>query len=182
MRAAFDESATEAGVPEVLVTCAGIMGQRVPIVELDVDRLETVLAVHLKGTVVCAQAFARLTMEGPRSIVTIGSIVGLGGFTTQLDYGAAKAAIVNTTQVMSMEWAAQGIRVNCVAPGFIDTGMTHALAADGYDLGSVSGRVPMRRLGRPEEVADVVAFLALDATYVTGVVLPVDGGWAADGR
>lgn len=188
-----------AGPPDALAACAGVIGQRVPALDVDVEAWRRVLDVHLMGTFHACRAFTRLRPRpapwspqpaGPAggaggagaSIVTVSSIVAAGGFTNQADYGTAKAAIESLTKVLAVEWAPLGIRVNAVAPGYTATPMVASMTAAGFDLGPVAARTPMGRLADPDETAAAIEFLLEDAGFVTGVVLPVDGGWTAVGR
>jgi len=194
------DRAAAAGRPDRLVTCAGIRSSLVPALDTDLDEWRRLMDVHLFGTWAACRAFAELTLadgppEGGRvdgsppggpvdaAIVTVSSMVAFGGaFATQLGYGTAKAAVAYLTKVLAVEWAKRGIRVNAVAPGFTATPMVESMVADGYDLGPAEARTPLGRLGQPEETARTIDFLLYEADYVTGTVLPVDGGWTAAGR
>jgi NAD(P)-dependent dehydrogenase (short-subunit alcohol dehydrogenase family) len=116
-----------------------------------------------------------------RAIVNIASIAGLGGLPRRNGYGAAKAGIVAMTRSMACEWAASGVRVNAVAPGYVETALVRKLADEGFvDEARTRRRIPMGRLARPEEIAAAILFLCSPAaSYITGTVLSVDGGWMA---
>jgi 3-oxoacyl-[acyl-carrier protein] reductase len=108
-------------------------------------------------------------------IIQIGSVVGASGNPGQANYAAAKAALVGFTKSLAQEVGSRNITVNCVAPGFIDTDMTRALAEE--QRSALLSRIPLGRLGQPEDVAAAVAYLASPAAgYVTGAVLHVNGG------
>jgi NAD(P)-dependent dehydrogenase (short-subunit alcohol dehydrogenase family) len=182
----FDAAVEARGPVNRLVTCAGIRGRMETALELDVEFFRRLVDVHVLGTLLTARDFARRLpdpLESPASVVTIGSIVGLkGGWTKQADYGTAKVAVAGLSQVLAVEWAERGIRVNIVAPGMTKTPMLESMEEDGYDFSYPRERTPMGRLAEVEEMARAIEWLLLDATYVTGVELPVDGGWTASGR
>jgi NAD(P)-dependent dehydrogenase (short-subunit alcohol dehydrogenase family) len=121
--------------------------------------------------------------RGTGSIVNMSSVTGFDAFPYRTAYGPAKAAIKHLTKVFAVEWAREGIRVNAVAPGYVRTELVEGLIDDGnVDVDKIKARTPAGRMGVPEYVADAIQFLASDyAEYITGVTLPVDGGWTAYG-
>ncbi len=160
---------------DVLVNNAGILRDGLIGMIRETDIRET-LGVNVAGTIHCMQAGTRLLQRaGGGSIVNLTSIIGVRGNRGQLVYGASKGAVITATLSAAKELAPKGIRVNAIAPGFIDTDMirsvppeTHARLLSGIGMG---------RIGTPEEVADVALFLAGDLSrYVTGQVIGVDGG------
>jgi 3-oxoacyl-[acyl-carrier protein] reductase len=143
------------------------------LVRLTDEEWRTVMAVHLDGTFFGARAAARsMGPRGTGSIINMSSICGLEGCTGHPHYSAAKAAILGFTRSVAKELIVQGVRVNAVAPGFIDTG-----GALGAGRQAQVARTPAGRLGAPEEIAATVAFLASDdAAYYVGATLSPDGG------
>lgn len=141
--------------------------------------------VNLQGTFLMSRGAARIMAKQSSggSIVNISSITGLIGFRGSNAYGVSKAAVAMMTQTMATDLASRGIRVNAVAPGFVDTSMLTRLEYDvGIERSVFERRIPMGRIGQPDEIAAAVLFLASDlARYITGVVLPVDGGATAFG-
>jgi NAD(P)-dependent dehydrogenase (short-subunit alcohol dehydrogenase family) len=173
--------ATYGGV-EILVNNAGVAephGRASDRTEADWDR---VIDTNLKGAFLVTRAAVRPMLAAKRgAIVNIASVAGVHGLSGSSVYGAAKAGLIQMSKAQSCEWARRGVRVNCVAPGFVATAMADALEG-GEQARRVLAHVPMRRMGRPEEIAQAVGFLASDAaSFITGAVLPVDGGWCASG-
>lgn len=166
---------------DILVNSAGI-GRVIPFVETPVAEFDRIMAVNLRGTFLCGQAAARCMMQGGGgAIVNIASVSGLRGSLGRAAYGASKGGVVTLSQVMAVELADHGIRVNVIAPGPIETPLAAALHSAAVREAWVR-HVPMRRYGTPEEVAGVAAFLCSDdASYVTGHVLAADGGFMACG-
>jgi 3-oxoacyl-[acyl-carrier protein] reductase len=159
---------------DIFVNNAGIM-RPAPIGMISDDEIDRTLATNLAGAIRLIQSAARLMARTGGSIVNLSSIVGLKGATGQLAYAASKAGIVGATLAAAKELAPKGIRVNAVAPGFIETGLTAALSAEVRH--EALGSIGLARAGTVEDVADAVLFLASDLSrYVTGQVLGVDGG------
>lgn len=160
---------------EVLVNNAGITkdGFLIRMKESDFD---TVINVNLRGSFICLREAAKLmTRQRSGRIVNITSVVGQMGNPGQVNYCAAKAGIIGMTKSAAKELASRGVTVNAVAPGFIDTDMTLALGDD--IRAAYLERIPLKRFGSAQDIADAVAFLASDkAGYITGQVLAVNGG------
>lgn len=176
--------ARELGRVDVLVNNAGIGDNHLPTLEQDAARFRSVLDVNLTGSFLMAQAVGRgMVAARGGAIVNLASIAGITGLPRRNAYGAAKAGVVALTRSLACEWAGAGVRVNAVAPAYVDTALVRAIADSGrMDLGAVRRRTPLGRLVRAEEVAAAVVFLASDAaSAITGVTLPVDGGWSAFG-
>jgi NAD(P)-dependent dehydrogenase (short-subunit alcohol dehydrogenase family) len=181
--ATTDAAAVEAaldlfGTPDVLVNNAGIV-RFGPLLDLDEAAWRAVVEVNLTGTFVVTRAIARrlIAESRPGSIVNITSMNGVAPGPNAGAYGSTKAAVSLLTQQMALEWGPNGIRANAVAPGLIDAGMSEPIYADPAIRAAREGKVPLGRLGRADDIADVVAFLASDgARYVTGQTLLVDGG------
>lgn len=166
---------------DILVNSAGF-GQDIPFLDTPVAVLDRILAVNVRGSFLAAQACGRAMREaGSGAIVNIGSVSGLAGSSGRSAYGASKGAIVTLTQAMAMDLAEYGIRVNAIAPGPVDTPLTQRVhtpaTRDAWTRATM-----LRRYGSPQEIAAAALFLASDdASYVTGHILPVDGGFVAAG-
>ena len=137
---------------------------------------DIVLNVNLTGAFLMSRAFSRgMLRKKEGSIVNISSVVALLGAAGQANYVSTKAGLIGLTRALSREFAARSIRVNAIAPGFIETEMTRELPEDVRE--DYANRVPAKRMGQPENIADAVHFLLDDvSSYITGIVLPVDGG------
>ena len=177
VNAFFDTVLREFGRVDILVNNAGITRDNLVMRMKEAD-FDQVIETNLKGTFLCMKAVARPLMKqrGGR-IVNLSSVVALRGNAGQVNYCASKAGVIGMTKAMAKELAGRGVTVNAVAPGFIETDMTAKLSEDIKT--SMAAQIPMVRMGRAEDVANAVAFLASDeAAYVTGQVLAVDGGMA----
>ncbi len=169
---------------DALVNNAGIGDSPLPTLEQTAENFDRVLRVHLGGSFLASREAARaMIAQGCGAIVNVSSIAGLSGIPGRNAYGAAKAGIASMTRSMACEWARYGIRVNAIAPGYVDTELVRRLAQAGtFDVGGLKRRIPLGRLAVPEEIAHAACFLASpQASYVTGTVLSVDGGWTAFG-
>lgn len=180
VEAALDElaDATGGSAPDALVANAGIV-RFGPLLDATVADWRAVVDVNLTGTFVAARAVARrLVAAGrPGAIVAVTSMNGVAPGPNAGAYGATKAGVARLTQQMALEWGPHGIRVNAVAPGLIDGGMSVPIYADPEIRRRREERVPLGRLGEPADVAAVVLFLLSDAAaYVTGTEVLVDGG------
>ncbi|MCC7274722.1 MAG: SDR family oxidoreductase [Alphaproteobacteria bacterium] len=165
---------------DILVNNAGIGGSR-PIGDSDDAAIDRMLAVNLRSVLrLTREALAVLPRPGGR-IVNTGSVFGLSGFPGSAVYGATKAGVMQLTRQMAADYARHGILVNAVAPGCIETGMTgRRIREDAWYRRAMIETTPIGRVGAPEEIASVIAFLCSDdASFMTGAIVPVDGGWSA---
>jgi len=175
MRQAVQDVVRELGNVDVLVNNAGIARDSA-LARMDREEWDEVISTNLSGMFNAAQPLVlRMAKQRAGSIINMTSIVGVYGSPGQASYAASKAGIIGFTKAMAKEVAANGVRVNAVAPGFIDTEMLSDMSAEKFNY--MKSRIPMGRLGLAEEVANVVCFLASDkASYITGAVIQVDGG------
>lgn len=172
------QAAVEAfGTVDILVANAGITRDNL-FLRMTEEEWDAVLNTNLKGAFFSAKAVQRLFLKKRAGrIIFIGSVVGITGNVGQANYAAAKAGLIGFGRSLAKELGGRGITVNIVAPGFIQTDMTAALGQE--IITKAKERIPLGRLGQPEDVAALVAFLASDAAgYITGQVIGVDGGLA----
>ena len=179
------EALTEAAVErfgrlDIVFNNAGI-GTYGQTPDLDPDAWHRIIDVDLHAVFYgCRAAIPHLRKSGGGSIINTASISGLYGDYGLAAYNAAKGALVNFTKALAIDHARENIRVNAVCPGAIETGLTAPMRANEALMREFAVRIPMGRMGRPEEIADLVAFLASDAaTYITGSAIVIDGGLTA---
>ena len=175
VKAAFRELFAQTKVLDVLVNNAGILDDAL-IGMVTPAQIERTFACNSFSVLYCSQYAARmLQRNGGGSIINLASIIGRVGNAGQAVYGGSKAAVIRMTQSLAKELATQQIRVNAIAPGFIDTDMAHSLSEDKFQQRLDS--IAMGRIGSADEVAKVALFLASElSSYVTGQVIGVDGG------
>lgn len=163
---------------DVAVLNAGIAGSPAFEAPGAVERLDEVLAVNVRGVVLGIRHVApALRAAGGGAIVVTASTSGLGGDPQNWAYNASKAAVINLVRAAAIDYASQGIRVNAVAPGPVETAMTAGLRDLPEAHESLARRIPLQRWGHPRELAEAIWFLASPAaSFITGVTLPVDGG------
>ncbi len=166
---------------DILVNNAGII-RRADAVEFGELDWDEVMDVNLKALFFTTQAFAKELLSSGRSgkVVNIASLLSFQGGIRVPSYTAAKHGVAGLTKLLANEWAAKGINVNAIAPGYIETNNTEALRADEGRNKAILDRIPANRWGRPEDIAGAAVFLSSAAAdYVHGAILNVDGGWLA---
>jgi NAD(P)-dependent dehydrogenase (short-subunit alcohol dehydrogenase family) len=175
-------AARASGAPAALVYCAGISPVYTSAEKHAVAAWDEILAVNVTGAFLAAQSFARAAIASakPASIVFIGSVAGLVGAGRLAAYSASKAALTGLAKSMAWDWARFGIRVNVLAPGWVETDMTAGMRTNETLSQMIAGRTPQARMATPEEIADLAIYLASDsASFATGAVYTLDGGWTA---
>ncbi|MBJ8470990.1 MULTISPECIES: SDR family NAD(P)-dependent oxidoreductase [Acinetobacter] len=169
---------------DAVVNCAGISDKVGPALDINLNDWQRVVDTHLRGAFAISRAAARVWLGNKQgSIVHLASIWGIMGTPFRYGYSPAKAAVVMLTRDLACEWGRSGIRVNALAPGYVNTPMIEKLNIEGkVDIAKLSARTALGRLGQPEDIAKAAAFLISDmASYITGSILSVDGGWTAYG-
>jgi NAD(P)-dependent dehydrogenase (short-subunit alcohol dehydrogenase family) len=173
------------GSVDGLLNAVGILLIEGSVETCSLEHWDRVVNTNLRSMfLVSKYLLPHLRSSGRGSIVNIASLYGQRGYVDECAYDASKGGVVNLTRQMAIQYAREGIRVNAVAPGEILTPMSRALFRPGVpeedEIAAIGERVPMGRMGRPEEVGAVIVFLLSDAaSYVSGAIIPVDGAWAA---
>ena len=176
--ALVDATVRELGAIDILVNNAGTI-RRAPAVEFSDDDWAAVLDVNLTAVFrLCRAAGKRMLSRGRGKIVNIASLLSFQGGITVPAYAASKGGVAQLTKALANEWAGKGVNVNAIAPGYIHTDNTAALAADPVRSQQIAVRIPAGRWGEPADLGGAAVFLAARASdYVNGHVLVVDGGW-----
>lgn len=174
--------ALEAGAsPDILVNNAGII-RRADALEFTEEDWDAVIDTNLKAVFFLCQAFAKAAIAKgrPAKIINIASLLSFQGGIRVPSYTAAKSGLAGLTKLLANEWAARGVNVNAIAPGYVETNNTVALRADAERNADILKRIPAGRWARPDDMVGAAVFLAAPASdYVHGTILPVDGGWLA---
>jgi NAD(P)-dependent dehydrogenase (short-subunit alcohol dehydrogenase family) len=175
-----EEAVSTLGRLDVLVNNSGVM-HMAPALETSDEDFDRVVRTNLGGTFACARAAARHYVgAGGGKVVNVASNLGLMGRAQFAAYCASKAAVINLTRALAVEWARYGVQVNAIAPGYVETDMNAELRADPERTQRVLRSVPARRMSRPEEIGPLVVYLASAASdFITGETLVIDGGETA---
>ena len=170
--------ADELGRLDILVNNAGII-RRAPALEFSEAYWDDVIQINLKALFFLSQAAARLMVElGGGKIISVASMLSFQGGILVPSYTAAKSGVAGLTRALANEWAAKGVNVNAIAPGYMATDNTAPLRADPARSKNILGRIPVGRWGEPDDLEGVVVFLAsVASSYMHGAIVPVDGGW-----
>ena len=174
-------SAAEYGKVDILVNNAGV-SQLSYTATQDLSKLEwdTILGINLTGTFLCCKHVGRGMIAGGGSIINIATTAGITGVARAPAYAASKAGVILLTKSLALEWARYHIRVNAVAPHYLETSLTEGLRASDKIYAGLVKQIPMRRFGKPSEITGAVLFLASQASsYTTGTVILADGGYLA---
>ena len=181
-QAMLDAAWETQGPIDGLVNNAGII-RRADAVDFTEADWDDVMDVNLKSLFFLCQAFGRRVLAEPGrrgKIVNIASVLSFQGGIRVASYTASKHGVLGITRLLANEWAAKGINVNAIAPGYIETNNTEALRADPDRSAAILGRIPAGRWGAPEDIGDAAVFLLAPASdYMHGAIVPVDGGWLA---
>lgn len=174
-QASVDELFNDIASLDMLINCAGIIRRGE---EHDLDVFQQVIDVNLVGTMRVCAAARRLLAQSKGCIVNTASMLTFFGGSLVPAYSASKGGVGQLTKSLALAYAAEGIRVNAIAPGWIATPLTAALQNDPERSGPILARTPLGRWGTPDDVASVTVFMCTDAAaFLTGIVLPIDGGY-----
>ncbi|UVC07517.1 2-dehydro-3-deoxy-D-gluconate 5-dehydrogenase KduD [Rhizobium sp. TH2] len=177
----IDRAIAAHATPDILVNNAGII-RRADALDFSEADWDDVMDTNLKSVFFLCQAFAKAAIAAGRSakIINIASLLSFQGGIRVASYTTAKSGVAGLTKLMANEWAARGINVNAIAPGYVETNNTTALRADAERSADILKRIPAGRWAKAEDMVGAAVFLASSASdYVHGTILPVDGGWLA---
>ncbi|WJH41789.1 2-dehydro-3-deoxy-D-gluconate 5-dehydrogenase KduD [Aliirhizobium terrae] len=177
----LDETTSWASQADILINNAGII-RRADALDFTEEDWDAVMDINLKSVFFLSQAFARRLVASDMmgKIINIASLLSFQGGIRIPSYTASKSGLAGLTRLLACEWAAKGINVNAIAPGYLSTNNTEALRDDPDRNAAILARIPAGHWGKPEEIGGAAVFLASPASdYVHGTVLPVDGGWLA---
>ena len=180
-----DHTVSCCGHLNILVNAAGVLILTPPLAEVDERDWDLIMATNLKGLFFCCKAaIPAVIRSGGGSIVNIASMAGVQSYNRSIPYAVSKAGVIHLTSVAASQYTEQGIRINCIAPGFVDTPQARGSTQSTEAIESAARHHPMGRIGRPEEIANTILFLASDeSSYISGTTFIVDGGsWTVSGR
>ena len=167
------------GKIDVLVNNAGVNAIFKGIERTSLEEWQAIIDVNLTGVFLCCKYLGGAMGEGG-SVINVSSVAGHSGLTRSVPYCASKGGVELLTKALALDWASKGVRVNCLAPGWVDTDLTHGLLEHDVHGQRLKARTPMGRFAAPNDMAGGVVFLASDASaYMTGQSLVIDGGWTA---
>jgi gluconate 5-dehydrogenase len=180
VREMVEAARTELGGLDILVNNAGIL-RSAPAEDLSDADWDDVIDINLTGQYLCAQEAGKVMIEQESgSIINVASVAGLQAFEGSASYNSSKGGVVMLTKTLAVEWGEQNVRVNAICPGSFETDMTDDLLEDESFQDMIRNRVPLQRVGNPEELVGTAVYLASDAaSYTTGETITVDGGWTA---
>lgn len=180
LRQAFEHGVKQMGGLDVLVVNHAIQ-RRFPAEEFPIEDWDVILETNLTSMFLLNQLAGRVMLSrGQGKIINVASLLSFSGGITVPAYAATKGGVAQLTKALANEWAGQGVNVNAIAPGYMDTDSTAALLADPVRNRDITKRIPAGRWGQPEDLQGIVIFLASEASaYIHGAVIPVDGGWLA---
>ena len=163
---------------DVLVNAAGVLVLSPPLAEVDERDWDLVMTTNLKGLFLCCKAaIPAMIKSGGGSIVNISSMAGVQAYTRSLPYSVSKAGVIHLTLTAASQYTSKGIRINCIAPGTVDTPQARGSSQSSQALQDIAANHPMGRIGRPEDIADTILYLASDeSSYISGSTIIADGG------
>ena len=173
-----DETASRFGALDILVNAAGVLLLSPPLAEIDERDWDLMMNTNLRGLFLCCKAaIPVMEQNGGGAIVNISSMAGISAYARSLPYAVSKAGVIHFTLGAASQYTAKGIRINCIAPGTVDTPQARGSSGSAETLRNIAETHPMKRLGSPEDIADAILFLASDeASYISGETIIVDGG------